>query len=93
MKKALRFALTAAVTTMLMATMALADYKDVPADSPLADEVQKATEYGLMNGYNESKVGYLDSMTRAQFTAGCLLAIHGLMKLRRPRRMMLREPG
>lgn len=69
MKKTLRFIITAAVTTMLMATIASAAYKDVPAESPLAGEVHKATEYGLMNGYNESTFGYQDSMTRAQFTA------------------------
>ncbi|MBE6995360.1 MAG: glycoside hydrolase [Ruminococcaceae bacterium] len=69
MKKILRYIVTAVVTTMLMATIASAAYKDVPAESPLAGEVQKAAEYGLMNGYNESTFGYLDSMTRAQFTA------------------------
>lgn len=53
----------------LMVTMASAAYKDVPADSSLADEVHKATEYGLMNGYNATTFGYSDSMTRAQFTA------------------------
>ncbi|MBR5472053.1 MAG: S-layer homology domain-containing protein [Oscillibacter sp.] len=50
-----------------MAPIASAAYKDVPAESPLAGEVHKATEYGLMNGYNESTFGYQDSMTRAQF--------------------------
>ena len=67
MKKILRFIITAAVTTMLMATIASAAYRDVPAESPLAGEVHKATEYGLMNGYNETTFGYQDSMTRAQF--------------------------
>lgn len=67
MKKTLRFIIAAAVTTMLMATIASAAYKDVPAESPLAGEVRKATEYGLMNGYNETTFGYQDSMTRAQF--------------------------
>ena len=67
MKKILRFIIVAAVTTMLMATIASAAYKDVPAESPLAGEVHKATEYGLMNGYNETTFGYQDSMTRAQF--------------------------
>lgn len=69
MKKILRCAITAAVTTMLVATMASAAYKDVPSESPLAGEVHKATEYGLMNGYNANTFGYSDSMTRAQFTA------------------------
>lgn len=69
MKKALRFIIAVVVTTMLMATMVSATYDDVPAESPLAGEVHKATEYGLMNGYNASTFGYLHSMTRAQFTA------------------------
>ena len=67
MKKILRFIIAAAVTAMFMATIASAAYKDVPAESPLAGEVHKATEYGLMNGYNETTFGYQDSMTRAQF--------------------------
>lgn len=69
MKKILRFIIVVAVTTMLVATMASAAYKDVPLESPLAGEVHKATEYGLMNGYNTDTFGYSDSMTRAQFTA------------------------
>jgi len=69
MKKVVRFIIAAAVTTMLMASMASAAYKDVPVNSPLAGEVHKATEYGLMNGYNADNFGYSDSMTRAQFTA------------------------
>ena len=67
MKKILRFIIAATVTAMFMATIASAAYKDVPAESPLAGEVHKATGYGLMNGYNETTFGYQDSMTRAQF--------------------------
>ena len=67
MKKIFRFIVAAAVTAMFMASIASAAYKDVPADSPLAGEVHKATEYGLMNGYNADNFGYSDSMTRAQF--------------------------
>ena len=67
MKKILRFIIAAAVTAVFMATVASAAYKDVPTESPLAGEVHKATEYGLMNGYNETAFGYQDSMTRAQF--------------------------
>lgn len=69
MKKIFRFIIAAAVTAMFMASIASAAYKDVPAESPLAGEVHKATEYGLMNGYNADNFGYSDSMTRAQFTA------------------------
>ena len=47
MKKILRFIIAATVTAMFMATIASAAYKDVPAESPLAGEVHKATGYGL----------------------------------------------
>lgn len=42
-------------------------FTDVPAQSALAGEVQKAVDYGLMNGYDSTRFGYSDSMTRAQF--------------------------
>lgn len=42
-------------------------YQDAPPSSALADEVQKATDYRLMNGYSAAKFGYYDSMTRTQF--------------------------
>lgn len=60
---------SALLTLALMAVLALptAAYTDVPESSPLAGEVQKATEYGLMNGYSSERFGYTDSMTRAQF--------------------------
>ena len=69
MRKYVRWMFTMVVSAMLMATVAAASYHDVPADSPLVGEVHKATEYGLMNGYSADTFGYLDSMTRAQFTA------------------------
>ena len=69
MKKIFHWILTLIIATILMVTMASAAYKDVPASSSLAGEVHKATEYGLMNGYNANTFGYSDSMTRAQFTA------------------------
>ena len=69
MRKSFRWIITLAVSTMLMVTMASAVYSDVPAASSLAGEVHKATQYGLMNGYNATMFGYSDSMTRAQFTA------------------------
>ena len=42
-------------------------YADVPGSSALADEVDKAVRYGLMNGYSQEQFGYSDPMTRAQF--------------------------
>ncbi len=61
------FTMSAALT--LMATTASAVYADVPVDGSLTDEVYKAAEYGLMNGYHAEYFGYSEPMTRAQFTA------------------------
>ncbi len=68
MKKLIACLLTLALTASLMIPMAsAAGYTDVPAASSLAGEVQKAVDYGLMNGYNATTFGYSDTMTRAQF--------------------------
>lgn len=67
MKKFLSCLLVALLAASLTVPMAGAAYTDVPAGSSLAGEVQKATEYGLMNGYGADRFGYSDPMTRAQF--------------------------
>ncbi|MBQ7777428.1 MAG: S-layer homology domain-containing protein [Oscillibacter sp.] len=63
--------LLAAVTAVSLIVPAAAapatGFSDVPAEGALAAEVQKAVDYGLMNGYNETTFGYSDTMTRAQF--------------------------
>ena len=70
MKKVLSCLLALALTAALAAPMALAaGYTDSPESSALAGEVEKAVDYGLMNGYSATRFGYSDSMTRAQFTA------------------------
>lgn len=70
MKKVLSCLLALGLTAALAAPMAsAAGYTDIPATSALAGEVQKAVDYGLMNGYSATRFGYSDSMTRAQFTA------------------------
>ena len=70
MKKVLSYLLTLALTAALAAPMASAvGYTDIPEGAVLAGEVQKAVDYGLMNGYSATRFGYSDSMTRAQFTA------------------------
>ena len=70
MKKLLSCLLALTLATALLVPAASAEgYTDVPADSALAGEVQKAVDYGLMNGYNANTFGYRDSMTRAQFVA------------------------
>ena len=67
MKKCLSCLLPLVLAVSLMIPAAAAAYTDVPADDALAPEVEKATEYGLMNGYGNGVFGFRDSMTRAQF--------------------------
>ena len=70
MKKFLSGLLSAALAASLLAPGAAAadtGFSDVPAGSALAGEVQKAVDYGLMNGYSGDTFGYSDPMTRAQF--------------------------
>lgn len=66
MKKLLSLALSASLLAAA-AVPAAAVYQDVPPGSALAGEVQKAVDYGLMNGYSTKDFGYADPMTRAQF--------------------------
>lgn len=56
-----------AVSLAVVPAAAAGSYQDIPADSSLAGDVQKAVDYGLMNGYDNDTFGYADSMTRAQF--------------------------
>lgn len=68
MKKLIACLLTLTLAASLTIPMAsAAGYTDIPAGSSLAGEVQKAVDYGLMNGYNATTFGYSDTMTRAQF--------------------------
>ena len=69
MKKFLCGLLSEAMAVSLTVPMAGAAYTDVPAESTLGGEVEKAVRYGLMNGYSDTTFGYGDSMTRAQFAA------------------------
>ena len=62
-------ALALSLTAGIASPAAAAAYTDIPSSSALSGEVQKAVAYGLMNGYNHTRFGYADSMTRAQFTA------------------------
>ena len=68
MKKYLSAVLSLALAVSITMPAAKAAYTDVPANDVLAVEVEKATEYGLMNGYGNGLFGFKDSMTRAQFT-------------------------
>ena len=67
MKKIISALLSVTLAVGLTVPGAKAAYKDVPADDALAVEVEKATEYGLMNGYGNGLFGFRDPMTRAQF--------------------------
>lgn len=67
MRKVLSAILSLALAVSFAVPAAKASYTDVPANDVLAVEVEKATEYGLMNGYGNGLFGFKDSMTRAQF--------------------------
>lgn len=65
MKKLLSALVSLALLSALAAVPASAAYSDVTGS--LAAEVEKAVDYGLMNGYSADTFGYSDPMTRAQF--------------------------
>ena len=67
LKKIVAGILGLALSFSLVMPAAGASYHDVPSDSSLAAEVQKAVNYGLMNGYSSQSFGYADPITRAQF--------------------------
>ena len=67
MRKILSCCLALMLTAALAVPAASAAYTDILANSALASEVQKAVNYGLMNGYSADRFGYSDTMTRAQF--------------------------
>lgn len=67
MKRLAVFFLSLMLITGCLMFSASASYVDVPKDDILASEVERATQYGLMNGYGDGRFGFRDSMTRAQF--------------------------
>ena len=66
-KKLIPYFLAVVLAAGCMTFTASAAYTDVPSNDVLAPEVEKATQYGLMNGYGNGIFGFRDSMTRAQF--------------------------
>ena len=64
MKKIL---LTALLALCMCTTALAAEYSDVPADSWARESVDKAAQYGLMNGVDEGVFGYGDTISREQF--------------------------
>lgn len=69
MKKICSALLATALAASLVLPVSAVSFRDVPAGSSLASEVQKAVDYGLMGGYSSTSFGYSDSMTRGQFAA------------------------
>lgn len=67
MKRMMSWLLAVSLTAVLAVPPAGAVYTDIPAGSALSEEVQKAVEYGLMEGYSTARFGYGDLITRAQF--------------------------
>ena len=61
-----KFGLLAAFLILFLTPAVKAAYIDVP-NNALGDEVRKAVEYGLMNGFSDAVFGYSSPMTRAQF--------------------------
>lgn len=66
MKKML-LPLLAALTILLMSTAAAAAYTDVPENSWARESVEKAQEYGLMEGIGGGVFGYGERISREQF--------------------------
>lgn len=67
MKRICTMLLSVAMALSLALPAAASGFSDIPANSSLAGEIEKASAYGLMGGYTDTKFGYADPMTRAQF--------------------------
>lgn len=66
MKKRL-FPLAFLLALVLSTTALAAEYSDVPTDSWARGSVEKAAEYGLMNGIGEGRFGFGERISREQF--------------------------
>lgn len=69
MKKINSLLLVAMIVISFAVLPTAATYTDVPEGSSLSVEVEKASNYGLMNGVGNGAFGYNQAMTRAQFAA------------------------
>lgn len=65
MKKTMGMLLLTAL--FLCTTSFAAEYSDVPADSWAAESIEKAAQYGLMNGMDGDAFGYGKEISREQF--------------------------
>ena len=66
MKKRTLF-LSCLLALVLSTAVLAADYTDVPADSWARESIDKAAEYGLMNGVGEGRFGLGETISREQF--------------------------
>lgn len=57
------------IAAFFIPTAAAAGFTDIPSGSTLASEIEKANQYGLMQGYSTTTFGYYQKITRAQFAA------------------------
>ncbi|MCI2058850.1 MAG: S-layer homology domain-containing protein [Oscillibacter sp.] len=67
MKRFLSLLLALALSAALTIPAFASGFTDIPVDSSLSGEVEKANQYGLMSGYSSTAFGYADPVTRAQF--------------------------
>lgn len=67
MKRMTAFLLTLALMSSLLTVSAAAGYSDVPDGHWACSDIEKAGQYGLMQGYEDGRFGLEDSLTRAAF--------------------------
>lgn len=67
MKRITAFLLILALLSSLLTVSAAADYSDVPDGHWACSDIEKAGEYGLMQGYGDGTFGLEDSLNRASF--------------------------
>lgn len=57
------------IAVLTVPAIAVTGFTDIPTGSTLTSEIEKASQYGLMQGYNTTTFGYYQKITRAQFAA------------------------
>ena len=67
MKRITAFLLVLALMTSLLTVSAAAGYSDVPDGHWACSDIEKAGQYGLIQGYGDGRFGLGDSLNRASF--------------------------
>lgn len=67
MKRLIALLLTLALMTSLVTVSAATGYRDVPDGHWASSDIEKAGQYGLMQGYGEGVFGLGESLNRASF--------------------------